>query len=164
MDDYMVQENPSNLSWVIFRDPNCVNKSDSEIQTYMNGKILYYELESYATVTYNLPRQIGYAVQPGGTEQLLPTTTSGSAPTTSPIRLTVNYPLDAVGTIVNLPKNYISTETFDVFTNNLQSAINTAIASLNKAITIKKTTDSGAWDSTNNRYNITVTVGDTATT
>ena len=92
----------------------------SDFLTAMSGVYLYYELAEPIEVPIN--HTIEYAVQPGGTEQLLPENTPSATPTTSEIIMDVTYPLDAVGTIQNLPTNYISAESMTAFVN----AINTA--------------------------------------
>ena len=122
---------------------------DSEIdptdafKTAMQGVMLYYELATPITVTFPSPKDLEYNVQSGGTEQLLPTNPTGTGPVTAPIIESVNYPLDAVGTLTNLPKNYISVESMDSFTTALGNTLN---------LNITKT-----WDSTNNKWTFSVT-------
>ena len=67
---------------------------------------------------------MGYAVQPGGTEQLFPENQPGTTPTTSQIIIDVTYPLDSVGTLQNLKRNYMSEATLTSLITAL-NAINT---------------------------------------
>ena len=71
-----------------------------------------------------LTKSMGYAVQPGGTEQLLPENQPGTTPTTSQIIIDVTYPLDSVGTLQNLKRNYMSEATLTSLITAL-NAINT---------------------------------------
>ena len=112
-------------------------------KTAMQGVMLYYELAEPITVTFPTQKDLGYNVQSGGTEQLLPTNPAGTGPITAPIIESVNYPLDAVGTLTNLPKNYISVESMDSFTTALGNTLN---------LNITKT-----WDSTDNKWTFSVT-------
>ena len=115
----------------------------SVFESAMRGVMLYYELATPITVTFPSPKDLGYNVQSGGTEQLLPSNPVGTGPITAPIIESVNYPLDAVGTLTNLPKNYISVESMDSFTTALGNTLN---------LNITKT-----WDSTNNKWTFSVT-------
>jgi hypothetical protein len=108
----------------------------------MSGILLYYELAEPITITFTSPKDLGYNVQSGGTEELLPTNPSGSGPITAPVLLSVNYPLDAVGTLTNLPRNYISVSSMDSFTTALGNFLNANITR--------------TWDAANEKYTFTV--------
>ena len=108
----------------------------------MQGVMLYYELATPITITFPSPKDLGYNVQSGGTEELLPTNPSDSGPITAPVLLSVNYPLDAVGTLTNLPRNYISVTSMDSFTTALGNFLNANITR--------------TWDATNEKYTFTV--------
>ena len=56
----------------------------------------------------------------GGTIKQLPENTS--VPTTAPMVMTVTYAIDAVGTLVGLPRNYVSKESLQAMLNAMQSA------------------------------------------
>jgi hypothetical protein len=127
---------------VFVRDNNHENIPTQQ-DNWLSGVILYYELATPITVTFTSPKDLGYNVQSGGTEQLLPSNPVGTGPVTAPIIESVNYPLDAVGTLTNLPKNYISVESMDSFTTALGNTLN---------LNITKT-----WDSTNNKWTFSVT-------
>ena len=118
-------------------------ESLESFSNYMKNRLLYYELETPITVTFPSPKDLGYNVQSGGTEQLLPSNPIGTGPITAPIIESVNYPLDAVGTLTNLPRNYISVESMDSFTTALGNTLN---------LNISKT-----WDSANNKWSFSVT-------
>ena len=111
-------------------------------KTAMSGVMLYYELATPITITFNSPKDLGYNVQTGGTEELLPTNPSWSGPITAPVSLSVNYPLDAVGTLTNLPRNYISVSSMDSFTTTLGNFLNANITRM--------------WDVANEKYTFTV--------
>ena len=116
----------------------CANGS----RTTAPSGIIYYELETPITVTFTSPKDLGYNVQSGGTEELLPTNPSGSGPMTAPVLLSVKYPLDAVGTLTNLPRNYISVSSMDSFTTALGNFLNANITR--------------TWDTANEKYTFTV--------
>ena len=88
----------------------------------LNGTILSYTLNT--PIEIPLTKSMGYAVQPGGTEQLLPENQPGATPATSQIIIDVTYPLDSVGTLQNLKRNYMSEATLTSLITAL-NAINT---------------------------------------
>ena len=88
----------------------------------MSGHMVYYELGT--PIEISLTKSMGYAVQPGGTEQLLPENQPGQTPLTSQIIIDVTYPLDSVGTLQNLKRNYMSEATLTSLITAL-NAINT---------------------------------------
>ena len=148
LDGSPVAGNHIDNTYVIYTDGNMyVNdytcESLESFINYMKNRLLYYELATPITVTFPTPKDLGYNVQSGGTEQLLPSNPAGTGSITSPIIESVNYPLDAVGTLTNLPKNYISVESMDSFTTALGNAMN---------LNITKT-----WDSTDNKWSFSVT-------
>ena len=87
--------------------------------------IVYYELDTPIEIPLN--KNLGYAVQPGGTEQLLPENQPGQTPVTTQIIMDVTYPLDAVGTLQNLPNNYTSLQVMDNFASSLAQALTSAV-------------------------------------
>ena len=89
---------------------------------WLNGIELYYTLVE--PIEISLSKNMGYAVQPGGTEQLLPENQPGATPTTIQIIIDVTYPLDSVGTLQNLKRNYMSEATLTSLITAL-NAINT---------------------------------------
>ena len=93
-----------------------------QYQTWIANNPLTVNYELAEPIEVPINHTIEYAVQPGGTEQLLPENTLSTTPTTSEIIMDVTYPLDAVGTIQNLPSNYISSESMTAFINAINSA------------------------------------------
>ena len=91
----------------------------------LSGIILYYELTE--PIEIPLSKTLGYSVQPGGTEQLLPDNQPGQTPVTTQIIMDVTYPLDAVGTLQNLPNNYTSLQVMDNFASSLAQALTSAV-------------------------------------
>ena len=68
---------------------------------------------------------------------------SPQAPDSAPMSMNVTFALDAVGTLNNLPKNYISADSMDAFLAQLGTAMNG--------------TWTKSWDAANNRYGFTFT-------
>ena len=87
--------------------------------------------------------ELVYKVNDFGTEQSLPENTS--TPTTSPIKAIIKYSMDFTREIVNLPKNYDTTDSLDALCTALATTLGTA---LNGTFTITR----GAYDSTNKKY------------
>ena len=108
----------------------------------MSGVYLYYELDTPTEYTLDTPLNLQYRVDNDGTETILPENTS--TPTTSPIVADINYALNAIDTIRNLPQNYISKASMDA----ILTAFKTAGVITNYTLT---------WDATNQKYNCTIT-------
>lgn len=108
----------------------------------MSGVLLYYELATPTEYTLDTPFNTQYRVDNDGTETILPENTS--TPTTSPIVADINYALNAIDTIRNLPQNYISKASMDA----ILTAFKTAGVITNYTLT---------WDATNQKYNCTIT-------
>ena len=125
--------------------PNILFIADSSASTNattfkesLTGDYLYYELSEPIEVPFT--KTLGYAVQPGGTEQLLPGNQPGQTPDTTQIIMDVTYPLDAVGTLQNLPNNYTSLQVMDNFASSLAQALTSAVG----ATTITRNSN-GTW-------------------
>jgi hypothetical protein len=89
-------------------------------KTAMQGVLLYFELatpQEYELDDFQLPISI-QADAFGTEEQTIPNGTS-SAPAT----IGIKYAIDAVGFILNAPKNYISAESMDNFLSQLGAAM-----------------------------------------
>ena len=97
----------------------------SSLTTSLQNQYLYYALQT--PIEIQLDKTLGYAVQPGGTEQLLPENQPGQTPVTTQIIMDVTYPLDAVGTLQNLPNNYTSLQVMDNFASSLAQALTSAV-------------------------------------
>ena len=110
----------SHILWVSDNRYESASAFISAMQT--RHPILYYSLVTPIEIPLN--KSMGYAVQPGGTEQLLPENQPGATPTTSQIIIDVTYPLDSVGTLQNLKRNYMSEATLTSLITAL-NAINT---------------------------------------
>lgn len=120
----------------------------TSLKTSLNGVMLYYELTTPITVTFADPLDLNYRVDDFGTEMELPQNTS--VPTTTPLKIDVQYPMNAVDAIRNLPKNYagINTTGNASTIGNMLEAMKTAGIIASYDIT---------WDSSNSRYTFTVT-------
>lgn len=75
----------------------------------MRGVTLFYELETPEVTA--IDHRLFYSVDDFGTEQLLPE--NGEIPITAPLTGRVLYPMNAVDTVRNLPRNYLSLASFD---------------------------------------------------
>ena len=92
---------------------------DDNTVTDQSG-ILYYELETPEEYILDAPLPDTFQAYKGGTIKQLPE--NGSAPVTAPMVMTVTYAIDAVGTFVGLPRNYVSKESLQAMLNAMQSA------------------------------------------
>ena len=109
------------------------DESDSSVVT--DGTTTYYVLGT--PVETDIDISLIYRADDFGTEKLLPE--NGAEPATSPLVGRVLYPLNAVDTVRNLPRNYISLSTFD--------KLRTALAG---DYTVTRT-----WNATTNDYDVT---------
>lgn len=91
-------------NYVVIYDTNYA--TTAAFTTAMNGKYLYYELDTPVEYTLDNEVNLNYRVDDFGTETLLPQNTA--TPTTAPIVYDVRYAMNAVDTLRNLPTNYIS--------------------------------------------------------
>lgn len=136
--DKIIRGGGSNIVYVI-------DSSYTDAATFkaaMSGVYLYYELATPTEYTLDTPFNTQYRVDNDGTETVLPENTS--TPTTSPIVADINYALNAIDTIRNLPQNYISKASMDA----ILTAFKTAGVITNYTLT---------WDATNQKYNCTIT-------
>lgn len=110
----------------------------------MAGVKLVYQLATPVEYTLDEPIFMGYQVDDFGTETMLPNQTGLSEPTSAPFRYEVQYAMNAVDTIRNLPKDYSSIES----ESNLLNALKTAgiIADYTRT-----------WNSETNKYDYTFT-------
>lgn len=84
------------------------------------GLKLAYELATPEEYILDAPLPDTFQAYKGGTIKQLPE--NGSAPVTAPMVMTVTYAIDAVGTLVGLPRNYVSKESLQAMLNAMQSA------------------------------------------
>ena len=122
------------------------DESDATVIT--DGTNTYYALTT--PETYILDRTVTgvYQVNAFGTERRLPEDTASAV--NAPVRYSVVYPIDAVGTITKLPINYISEGSLTNFTTELASKLGTF---LNATIGINAT-----YNQTNQEYDYTITI------
>lgn len=104
----------------------------------MAGVELIYELAEYKEYILDEPILMTFKAYHGGTIVQSP-----QAPNSAPMSMNVTFALDAVGTLNNLPKNYISADSMDAFLAQLGTAMNG--------------TWTKSWDVANNRYCFTFT-------
>ena len=89
-------------------------------QSAMDGVLLYYELATPEEYILDAPLPDTFQAYKGGTIKQLPE--NGSAPVTAPCVITATFSIDAVGTLVGLPRNYVSKESLQAMLNAMQSA------------------------------------------
>jgi len=111
------------------------DESDATVVT--DGTNTCYVLAEAVTTAVEL--DLIYRADDFGAEKLLPE--NGAAPTTSPLTGRVLYPLNAVDTVRNLPRNYVSLSTFDKLR-----------AALAADYTVTRT-----WNAATNDYDVTAT-------
>lgn len=100
-----------------------IDSSYTDIPTFkaaMSGVLLYYELETPEEYILDAPLPDTFQAYKGGTIKQLPENTS--EPVTAPMVMTVTYAIDAVGTLVGLPRNYVSKESLQAMLNAMKSA------------------------------------------
>ena len=75
----------------------------------MSGVYLVYELATPIPFTWDEPLPLNYPVNRLGTELLEPTgVDENGVPQTAPLTAEIIYPIDAIGTLLGLPQDYIS--------------------------------------------------------
>lgn len=104
----------------------------AELKADLQGVYLVYELDEPTVTSINPPLDLSYRVDDFGTEEVL------SEGLTAPMNAEIAYALNAVDTIRNLPKNYISKASMDNFTEALGEA-------LGKVITATWSEDGGVY-------------------
>lgn len=110
--------------------------------TAMNGVYMYYALATPTEYTLDSEVNLNYRVDDFGTETLLPQ--NNATPTTAPIIYDVRYAMNAVDTLRNLPKNYISKDSMEHILNAMVTA------GVISAYTL-------TWNATNENYDCTIT-------
>lgn len=86
----------------------------------LQGQILYYELAEPETYILDEALPMNYVVDDWGTEQRL---VADENEVLAPLCYDVTYAINAVDTIRNMPKNYISEETMQAFLSAVGSAM-----------------------------------------
>ena len=116
--------------------------TEAAFTTAMNGVYLVYELATPTEYTLDSEVNLNYRVDDFGTETLLPQ--NNATPTTAPIIYDVRYAMNAVDTLRNLPKNYISKDSME---HILTAMVTAGVIS---AYTL-------TWNATNENYDCTIT-------
>lgn len=114
----------------------------SGFKTAMSGVYLYYELETPVEYVLDSTLNLSYYVNDFGTEEITPE--NGPVPSTAPIIYEVLYAMNAVDTLRNLPKNYISKSSME----HILTALVTA--GIIAAYTL-------TWNATTETYDCTIT-------
>lgn len=99
------------------------DSSYTDITTFkqsIQGQILYYELAEPETYILDESVPMNYVVDDWGTEQRL---VADENEVLAPLCYDVTYAINAVDTIRNMPKNYISEETMQAFLSAVGSAM-----------------------------------------
>ena len=128
--------NTTNAQTLAIRNDDC--QTNEAMKAALDGVILYYELAEYKEYILDEPILMTFKAYHGGTIVQSP-----QAPDSAPMSMNVTFALDAVGTINNLPQDYISANSMDAFLAQLGTAMNG--------------TWTKSWDATNNRYGFTFT-------
>ena len=92
----------------------------ADFKESLQGQILYYELAEPETYILDETIPMNYVVDDWGTEQRL---VADENEVLAPLCYDVTYAINAVDTIRNMPKNYISEETMQAFLSAVGSAM-----------------------------------------
>ena len=92
----------------------------ADFKESLQGQILYYELAEPETYILDETIPMNYVVDDWGTEQRL---VADENEVLAPLCYDVTYAINAVDTIRNMPKNYISEETMQAFLLAVGSAM-----------------------------------------
>lgn len=130
----------SGSSYIVIKDSAYTDAA--VFKTAMNGVYLVYELATPVEYTLDSEVNLNYRVDDFGTETLLPQ--NNATPTTAPIIYDVRYAMNAVDTLRNLPKNYISKDSMEHILNAMVTA------GVISAYTL-------TWNATNENYDCTIT-------
>lgn len=134
---------------VCIRDANAGTDA-ATFKTAMDGVYLYFELATPVEKELATPVAATYYVNDFGTEAWEPA--NDDEPYTTPCKVEIAYAMNAVDTIRNLPKNYISKDSFDNFCAELADKLGTAI---DKTISIEAT-----YDSETQEYDYSISITD----
>ena len=102
---------------------NIIDRDYTDPTTFkqsLQGQILYYELAEPETYILDETIPMNYVVDDWGTEQRL---VADENEVLAPLCYDVTYAINAVDTIRNMPKNYISEETMQAFLSAVGSAM-----------------------------------------
>ena len=121
---------------VVIRDDSYTDAT--AFKAAVAGVELIYELAEYKEYILDEPILMTFKAYHGGTIVQSP-----QVPDSAPMSMNVTFALDAVGTLNNLPKNYISADSMDACLAQLGTAMNG--------------TWTKSWDAANNRYGFTFT-------
>lgn len=118
----------------------------ASFKTAMSGVMLYYELATPEEYTLDTELTTLYRDDDFGTEEAVIPANTESAP----LVIDVKYPMNAVDTLRNLPKDYVGAAP-----SGTASSLGNMLEALKTAGVISAYTIS--WDSTNQRYNFSIT-------
>lgn len=117
----------------------------AEFKAAMAGVLLFYELAEPVETEYAEPRNFSYKVSDFGTETLIPEgVDAAGVPKSAPFNGSIVYGFNAVDTLRNLPKDYISKASMDSILSALVSAGVIASYTL-------------TYDAVSGKYNCTIT-------
>lgn len=105
----------------------------------MDGVYLVYELATPAVVELAEPIAASYYANDWGTEEWQPA--NGTEPYTAPCNVDVQYAMNAVDLLRNLPRNYIGAEDFDTYNAALAQALASVGITMTYARTFNQQTD-----------------------
>ena len=111
------------MGYIYFANIFIKDSSYTDATTFkqsLQGQILYYELAEPETYILDEAVPMNYVVDDWGTEQRL---VADENEVLAPLCYDVTYAINAVDTIRNMPKNYISEETMQAFLSAVGSAM-----------------------------------------
>ena len=147
---YTGSPTPDNVIWSeIISSKSCIRVRDTSaggnVATFTTGlgeAEVVFEIDTPVEYTLDSEVNLNYRVDDFGTETLLPQ--NNATPTTAPIIYDVRYAMNAVDTLRNLPKNYISKDSME---HILTAMVTAGVIS---AYTL-------TWNATNENYDCTIT-------
>lgn len=124
---------------IFLRDSALANMSAQEFKAAMAGVYLYYEVATPEVVELAEPIAASYYANDWGTEEWQPE--NGAEPYTAPCNVDVQYAMNAVDLLRNLPRNYIGAEDFDTYNAALAQALASVGITMTYARTFNQQTD-----------------------
>lgn len=123
----------------------------ADFKASLSDVYIIFVLATPEEYVWDEPLEVTYQEDGGGTEKCLPEgVDERGVPATAPLRMSVTYPIDAVTTLLNLPRDYDTTASLDALCSALATALSGA---LNGTLAITR----GEFDSANNKYSWSVT-------
>lgn len=120
-------------------DSDFATATAEQFKAAMDGVYLVYEVATPAVVELAEPIAASYYANDWGTEEWQPA--NGTEPYTAPCNVDVQYAMNAVDLLRNLPRNYIGAEDFDTYNAALAQALASVGITMTYARTFNQQTD-----------------------